>query len=294
MTTVAAAVDHAVADLCRAGFPRDEARRDAVVIARGLLQWSLADWLARSTAEAPESFQSAFTDLVSRRGTREPVAYLLGEKEFYGRPFRVTPDTLIPRPETEDLVEAALTWLRARVAQPVRSVRIVDVGTGTGCVAISIALEVRGAAPHTVTATDSSVAALAVARENAARLGAPAIEFKAGHLLAGAAEPIDLIVSNPPYVPAGDRETLQADVVQFEPAKALFGGEDGLAVIRELITESRRALAPGGALMLEIGLGQADQVAQLLQDAGFTAIERRPDLQRIDRVIVAHLPGHSL
>jgi release factor glutamine methyltransferase len=137
MTTIAAVVDDAVAVLCDAGFARDDARNDALVLARGVLQWSLADWLARSASEATESFQTTFANLVKRRRDREPVAYLLGAKEFYGRRFRVTRDTLIPRPETEGLVEAALAWLGSaelRRATPGAEgapapMRIVDVGT---------------------------------------------------------------------------------------------------------------------------------------------------------------------
>lgn len=293
MTSVAGVVDGAVADLCGAGFSRDEARRDSVVLARGLLQWSLADWLARSETEASSTFQTAFKDLVSRRRDREPVAYLLGEKEFYGRPFRVTRDTLIPRPETEGLVDAALTWLNQHCATQEPS-RIIDVGTGTGCVAISIALEYRGAAAVTITATELSVEALEVARDNALRLGASTVAFRLGSLLADLTGSFDLIMSNPPYVPARDRGTLQPDVVRFEPAVALFGGDDGFDVIRQLVSAARHALSPEGALMMEIGIDQADQVAGLLKAAGFTSVERHQDLQGIDRIIVAQVAGASL
>jgi release factor glutamine methyltransferase len=291
MTSVAGVVDGAAADLCDAGFSRDEARRDSVVLARGILHWSLADWLARSATEASGTFQTTFKDLVSRRRDREPVAYLLGEKEFYGRLFRVTRDTLVPRPETEGLVDLALAWLKGHPARP-EALRIVDVGTGTGCVAISVALEHRGAL--TVIATDTSGPALEVARDNAVRLGASTVDFKLGSVLAGLTGPFDLIVSNPPYVPARDRDRLQPDVVRFEPAVALFGGDDGLDVIRQLISAARHVLSPEGALMMEIGTDQADQVAGLLNAAGFTSVERHQDLQGIDRIIVAHLAGASL
>lgn len=300
MMSVASAVEGAVGRLCDAGFPRDEARRDVVVLARGILKWSLADWLVRSGAEAPETFQPTLAALVDRRSLREPVAYLLGEKEFYGRPFRVTRHTLIPRPETEGLVDAALGWLAARRAPQrggeggSRPMRMVDVGTGTGCIAISIALESRDPANTAVVATDTSAEALAVARANAVELGATAVDFRLGHLLAQAPAPVDLIVSNPPYVAERDRSTLAADVERYEPATALFAGEDGLDVIRELIQTARRTLEPQGALMMEIGAGQADGVAALCDAAGFTAVQRHPDLQGIDRVIVAHMPGASL
>ena len=298
MMSVASVVDAAVTHLCDAGFSREEARRDTLVLARGILNWSLADWLARSNGDAPESFQPALASLVARRGRHEPVAYLLGEKEFYGRLFRVTRHTLIPRPETEGLVDAALTWLaRAdghRAEGALRPTRIIDVGTGTGCVAISIALEVRDQAKLGVAATDTSAEALAVARDNAARLGATAVDFTLGSLLADVPAPVDLIVSNPPYVAERDRFTLAADVEKFEPATALFAGEDGLEVIRQLIPEARRSLAPHGALMMEIGAGQADDVAVLLEAAGFAAVQRHRDLQGLERIIVAHAPGASL
>ena len=302
MRSIDTVVDSAVGVLCDAGFSRDEARSDALVLARGVLGWSLADWLARSAGEAPESFETNFANLVKRRRKREPVAYLLGSKEFYGRPFRVTRDTLIPRPETEGLVEAALAWLGStdllRASYPAeraqRPMRIVDVGTGTGCVAITLALEFRGAATLAITATDTSDGALSVARDNANRLGATGIDFRLGSLLADVPGPVDLIVSNPPYVPVGDQHMLQRDVVGFEPAAALFGGDDGLETIRQLIPAARQILAPASALMLEIGVGQADRVTALLKAARFSSIHRHQDLQGIDRIIVARLAAGSL
>jgi release factor glutamine methyltransferase len=294
MIPVAAVVDAAVARLCDAGFSRDDARRDVGVIARGLLQWSLADWLARSTTEAPETFQAALDALVARRQRREPVAYLLGEKEFYGRPFRVTRHTLIPRPETEDLVTIALGWLRRRAAGSSSVTRIIDVGTGTGCIAVTLALECPPSLAVAIDATDISAEALGTARDNAGRLGATGVNFHLGSLLADAARPVDLVVSNPPYVPARDKDGLQAEVVGFEPHGALFGGDDGLDLIRQLIPAVRHALAAGGALMMEIGIDQADRVGALLEASGFTAVERHEDLQGISRIIVAHVPAASL
>jgi len=140
---------------------------------------------------------------------------------------------------------------------------ILDVGTGTGCVAITLALESHEAAELAITGTDISDGALAVARDNAVRLGATGVVFRLGSLLAELPGPIDLIVSNPPYVPVRDRDMLQRDVVRFEPSGALFGGDDGLDVIRRLIPAARHVLAPTSALMLEIGLGQADRVTAL-------------------------------
>ncbi len=289
MIAVASVVDAAVSRLCAAGFSRDEARRDAGVLARAILQWSLADWLARSSTEAPEGFHATLDALIARRQHHEPIAYLLGEREFYGRVFRVTRHTLIPRPETEGLVDAALAWLHGRADDAVHPTRIVDVGTGSGCIAITLALETASAGAI-VSATDISADALVVARENAGRLGADAVRFHQGHLLADVPLPVDLIVSNPPYVPARDRLSLQPDVADYEPPAALFGGGDGLDIIRPLISEARRGLSPDGVLIMEVGLGQADHVVTLLEAAGFSRSEIHADLQGIARIIVAHAP----
>jgi release factor glutamine methyltransferase len=199
-------------------------------------------------------------------------------------------------------VEAALAWLSStellRASQSAadvqRPMRVIDVGTGTGCVAITLALEFRGSAGLAITGTDTSDGSLAVARHNALRLGATGVDFRLGSLLAEVPGPIDLIVSNPPYVPARDRHVLQQDVVGFEPAGALFGGDDGLNVIRQLIPAARLALAPHSALILEIGVDQAERVQALLRAARFTSIHRHQDLQGIDRIIVARLAGGSL
>ena len=289
MISVAGVVDAAVQRLRAAGFTAEDARRDAVVIARGLLRWSVADWLVRSRTEAHPGFQAMFDTLVARRTTHEPVAYLAGEKEFYGRTFRVTHNTLIPRPETEGLVEAALTWLFHRARHNREAARVVDIGTGTGCVAITLALEAAAPPGLVLTATDISIGALAIARDNAARLGAAVLDFRHGHLFAGSAPPFDLVVSNPPYVPERDRDALQPDVGLFEPAGALFSGEDGLDLIRELVPAARRVLAPGGALMMEIGAGQPDEVRALLESEGFSRVQQQRDLQWIPRVIIGHV-----
>ena len=290
MTAVASVVDAAVARLCAAGFSRDDARRDAGVLARSILRWSLADWLAQSSTEAPADFAPTLDALIARRARHEPVAYLLGEKEFYGRPYRVTRHTLIPRPETEGLVDATLAWLRERAEGALRPPRIIDVGTGSGCIAITLALEGASLGAK-ISATDISPDALATARENAHRLGAATVHFHQGDLLADVALPVDAIVSNPPYVPSHGRQSMQPDVADYEPSTALFAGDDGLDVIRQLIPEARRGLAPGGVLIMEVGIGQADAITALLEAAGFAGVERHADLQGIARVIVAHVPG---
>lgn len=205
---------------------------------------------------------AAYRALIGRRGRREPVAYLTGVKEFYGRPFRVDPAVLIPRPETEHLVETAVAFAGERQA-----LRGWDVGTGSGILAVTLACEI----PESQwIATDLSAAALAVARENAERHGvAGRIRFVEGDLFAGGESDgaWDLIVSNPPYLTAQEMAALPPEV-RYEPSLALDGGPDGMAVIRRLIEEGWRFLRPGGLLALEIGAGQAEACCRLVAATG--------------------------
>jgi release factor glutamine methyltransferase len=269
--------------LVGAGFAPNDAWRDAVVIARSVLGRDEAEWLVRSRDAAPPGFVEAYLRLIERRAAREPVAYITGRREFYGRTFRVTPDVLIPRPETELIIEEALRSVAGRASND--APRIIDVGTGSGCLAITLALELPSAE---VIATDVSDSALQVAQENAARLGAERVMFMSGSCLAAAHGPFDLIVSNPPYIAAGDRPSLPRDVADYEPAAALFAGADGLAVIRDVVTAAATALAPAGWLIMEIGQGQSDRVRQLVTDSTGLALEAvRDDLQGIPRVVVA-------
>lgn len=286
--TLAEAVAAGARRIEAAGVPADEARRDAAVLARWVLHWDEARWLGDRHNAASAGFHAAFSKAIDRRASREPIAYLTGEREFYGRVFTLTPDVLIPRPETELVIEEALVCLLAR--QDGASSRthplILDVGTGSGCLAVTLAVEWPDAR---VIATDQSAAALDVARANARRLGvADRIEFRPGDLLAGVEGPVDVLVSNPPYVTEADRASLSPEVGVHEPAGALFGGPDGLDVIRALVPEAAQVLAPGGSLVVEIGWGQARAVAQLIQDTpGLTLLRIRPDLQQIPRVVVA-------
>ncbi|HWE51609.1 MAG TPA: peptide chain release factor N(5)-glutamine methyltransferase [Bryobacteraceae bacterium] len=207
----------------------------------------------------------------------KPTQYITHTQEFYGREFRVTPDVLIPRPETELLVE---TVLKMRPAART----IVDVGTGSGAIAITLALEDG----HPVLATDISAAALCVAAGNAQSLHAP-VQFMKTDLLAALGDGVaDVIVSNPPYVADGDRETLQPEVRDWEPALALFAGPEGLDIYRRLIPEARRVLKPGGLLALEIGYGQSEEVSALA--AGWENLQVIPDLAGIPRVLVCEKP----
>jgi release factor glutamine methyltransferase len=257
----------------------DRARQDAETLLLHVLGKIKAWLLAHSEEELSASETTRYDDLLERRYRGEPIQYILGETEFYRLPFRVTPDVLIPRPETEHLVEKAIE-LAARFPAP----RIADVGTGSGCIAVTLARHLPQAQ---ITAIDLCGAALAIATENAKRNGV-AIRFLQGDLLAPAAgEQFDIVVSNPPYVPTADRDTLAVEIRDHEPALALFAGPDGLDIYRRLIPQAFACLVPGGFLVLEIGYGQSTAIAGLLAAAGFGQIEFIPDLQSIPRVACA-------
>ncbi|MGA3068864.1 MAG: peptide chain release factor N(5)-glutamine methyltransferase [Terracidiphilus sp.] len=258
------------------------ARPDAEALLLHVLGKSKAWLLAHSEEQLPDAEASRYNELLERRYRGEPIQYITGEAEFYGLPFRVTPDVLIPRPETEHLVEKALE-LADRFPAP----RIMDVGTGSGCISVTLAHHL----PHAqITAIDLSGPALAIAEENAKRNGV-AIRFLRGDLLTPVAgEQFEIVVSNPPYVPLTDRATLAVEVRDHEPALALYAGADGLEICRRLIPSTFAALIPGGFLLLEIGHGQSQAIATLLAASGFRRIEFLPDLQSIPRVACARRP----
>jgi release factor glutamine methyltransferase len=301
-----------------AGPHPERARRDAEELLLHLFRKEARErdraWLfANLPSPISAPLEVEFLALVVRRAAGEPIQYITGETEFYRMPFRVTPDVLIPRPETELLVERAVQLVPRFLQQSDRSFefrkviphtwpapekkesdgkdpppapRILDIGTGSGAIAISIAHDWSEAA---ITATDLSPKALAVAHENAERLGyADRIRFLQGDLLNPVAdERFELIVSNPPYVPSPDRSSLSIEVRDHEPALALFAGPEGLDIYRQLIPASHAALAPGGYLILEIGFGQSAAIESLLTAAGFSQIGFHPDLQGIPRVVSA-------
>ncbi len=283
--TLRLALDAAEKLLAEGPHP-ERARRDTETLLLHALRQAAPEvnlaWLIAHDGDPIEPERAAvFCDLVERRLAGEPIQYITGEVEFYGLLFHVNRDVLIPRPETELLVEKALLF-----APLFRTPRILDVGTGSGAIAIALAHEWPEAM---VTAIDLSEAALGMARHNAERIGfADSIRFFQGDLLAPvASEQFDLIVSNPPYVAENDRATLAIEVRNYEPAQALFAGDDGLQIYRRLIPDAFKALTAGGMLLLEIGYGQPEALQALLEKEGFAGIEFFSDLQDIPRVAKA-------
>ena len=221
-----------------------------------------------------------FRELVKRRRLREPVAYILGSREFYGRAFRVDARVLVPRPDTETLVEVALD----RTREIALAMRALDLCTGSGCVAISLA---RERPTSQVLGTDISLDALAVARDNALRLGAYNLAFCAGDLFESI-DPnarFDVVTANPPYVVSNEIDSLQPEICCHEPRLALDGGEDGMAILRRIVAGAPAHLTPAGVLAVEVGAGSAPAVAQLFAQAGFEQIAVVRDYARIERVV---------
>jgi len=268
------------------GIDAADAAADAEILARRLLGWDRARYVADALSHPPAWFGESYRQWVDRRAGREPVSLIIGAREFWGLDFEVTRDVLTPRPETELVVEQALACVAdhrsARRHPPV----IVDVGTGSGCLAVSLAREVPDAR---VIATDVSQAALEVARRNAARHGVEArVAFVCGSLLDTIAGAVDLVVSNPPYVPAAEMAILPPEVRDFEPDVALAGGADGLDVIRNLAAQCDGALAAGGWLVFEFGHGQEAGVRAVIGAwPRLQHVRVCADLRQIPRVAVA-------
>jgi release factor glutamine methyltransferase len=290
----AAALLHAASQrLAAAGI--ETAHLDAEVLLAHVLGLGRAALYAHLETPVAADAAARFDALLARRLRREPIAYLTGEQEFWSLPFAVTPDVLIPRPETEMLVEVGLTLLRAPLAQrsgagagiPTRP-QVLDIGTGSGCVAVAVARELPDVR---VTAVDISPAALVAARGNAERHGVAArVTFIESDLYAAlpAGATFDVILANPPYLAPGDAVSPE---VAFEPQSALLAGADGLDVIRRLIAGAAAHLHPGGWLLMELGAGQAEAVRTLVAAAGLTATRIAPDLAGIPRLLVAQRPG---
>jgi release factor glutamine methyltransferase len=296
-------------------LPVNEARLEAQILLQECLKVNRAWLLAHENDTLVADTHALYQALLNRRLEGEPVAYILGQREFYGLQFKVTPDTLIPRPDTETLVETALQKIspipifpRKRGKAEFRGTaeressnlikpdsglhrndgpRVLDLGTGTGAIAIAIAKH----CPHAqVIAVDESPAALEVAEENARNLDIRNVQFVLSNWF-GALEgqTFDVIVSNPPYVAENDPHLNQGDL-RFEPLSALAAGQDGLDDFRHIISHARQYLAPQGWLMLEHGYDQAVEVAGLLEAAGFGSISSVADLQGVLRVTAGQLP----
>jgi release factor glutamine methyltransferase len=268
--------------LREAGIPGTESDLDARLLAQHVLGWTAERFLTHAHTPAPDGFTPRFETLVARRVTREPLAYIVGTREFWGLDLEVTPDVLIPRPATELIVEALLELFRDQAT----SLAVADICTGCGCVAVAIAHE-RPAA--TVVACDISREALDVARRNAARHGvAERVTFAHGDLLDGIGGPFDAIVANPPYVVDRAGPALQPEVRDYEPSVALFGGVEGMDLVTRLVREAPSRLRQGGYLVFEFGLGQDVEVEDLIESAPeLTLLGLRRDLQGIARTAVA-------
>ena len=272
--------------LIAAGIPAEEAAIDVPLFACTILEWDRAHLIAARSQQTPPALEPRFSDWIARRVAHEPAAYIVGHREFWGLDFIVSPAVLIPRPETELIVEAAVDIVRAGA---IDTLRVADIGTGSGNLAVSLAHEIHGSG---ITATDISRDAIAIARQNAQRHDVDdRIEFVETAFLDGIDDVFDLIVANPPYVKATDRTAL-APVVLHEPPGALFAGERGLDAISGVLDAAARTLASNGWLLMEFGFGQAADIRNLVDQRPALRLERiRNDLQGIPRTAIIQRGG---
>lgn len=279
--TIHARVAAARQRLRDAGVSANEADLSARLLAQHVLGWTTERFLADGGDGEPTDFGRRFDALVARRAAREPLPYIVGHREFWHLDFEVTPAVLIPRHETELIVEAALALVPS-----ITPATIADVCTGCGCVAVAIARE-RPAAR--IIATDVSEEALAVAHRNAVRHSVrDRVEIRHGDLLDPIDTICDVIVANPPYVVAGARPALQPEVRDHEPNVALFGGEDGLRLVDRLVCDAPAWIRSDGWLIFEFGLGQDEEIEQMISDSpDLTLIDLKRDLQGIARTAIA-------
>jgi release factor glutamine methyltransferase len=272
-------------------------RREAETLLAHLLFRDRPWLIAHSDTELSPDLHTAYRALIARRAAKEPIQYLTGQQEFFGLNLRVTRDTLIPRPETEQLVEAVLDWIAAQpAASPAHRIpHILDIGTGTGAIALALASKLPTAS---LTATDLSAAALSVAEQNAARFGLThRIAFVQSDLLASdviqSFAPFDIIVSNPPYVSLYEAATMPDEVLHHEPHTALFAGTEGLDIYRRLLPAAHAALKPEGLLALEFGFGQRESLRALFdkpQNGPWQDLTFRNDYANIPRIALATRP----
>jgi release factor glutamine methyltransferase len=271
----------AASDQLRGAGVTTSANLDARLLAQHVLGWDTARLLARAGEAAPAQFAATYAPLVARRAAREPLAYITGHREFFGLEFEVTPEVLIPRPETEIIVEAVLSSMPTT-----QLFTMIDACTGCGNIAVAVAKQRNNAR---IVATDVSPAALEVARRNAARHGVETrVMFVEADLFEEVAGPVDVITANPPYVPQRSAPGLQPEVGRYEPHCALFGGDDGLEMVKRVITEAPPLLRPGGTLLFEFGLGQDVDVETLVkQSSELALVDLKRDLQGIARTVIA-------
>jgi release factor glutamine methyltransferase len=280
--TVQAALAETATRLAAAGI--EESRHEARLLLAAALGWDRAELLARSDVGLGDAARTRLAEMVARRAAREPVARILGHREFWSLRFELSPETLDPRPDSETLIEAALAALDDRV----RPYRVLDFGTGAGCLLLALLSELPTAQGLGI---DSAAGAVEVARRNAAALGlTPRARFQLGDWGRGIEGGWDVILANPPYIPSGEIDGLMPEVALFEPRRALDGGGDGLGAYRALAPEIGRLLAPGGIAILEVGSTQAAAVQAVVEGVGLVLRTRRHDLSGVDRCLVIGRP----
>jgi len=262
----------------------EEAEADARVLIGHALHLDRARLIAQSDRILEAREVTVISALATRRLRREPVSRIVGQKEFWSLPISVTPDVLVPRPETETVVEAALDFV-IRSGLRLEKLRVLDIGTGSGALLLALLNELKNAVG---TGTDVSSAALDVARANAARCRLDSrCNFVVCDIATGVEGPFDLVVSNPPYIAHDEIETLAPEVCDYDPQIALDGGQDGLDAYRSIAGDAKRILAPGGRLFVELGAGQNEEVRSLFTKAGLSPGIPRKDLAGIPRVLGA-------
>ncbi len=276
--TISVLLRQAAARLAEAGI--DGAPREVRLLLQAAAGLPIATQVAFPEREIEAAALGRFQELVERRCRREPIAHILGRREFWSLSFKVTADTLDPRPDSETLVQVVLH----RIADRSQPLRLVDFGTGTGCLLLALLHEL----PHaTGLGIDASPAALAVAEDNTKALGlAGRALFRPGNWDQGVDPSFDVLISNPPYIPTGDIATLQPEVASYEPRLALDGGPDGLAAYRRLAPAAARLLTPDGFAAFEIGLGQSESVIAIGRAAGLRHIATALDLGAVQRCVL--------
>lgn len=281
---IAEALAQASSTLASAGV--SESRREASSLLSFVIVRPAAFLIAHPEYELTEDERARYTDAIGRRSRREPFQYITGKQEFYGLEFDVGPGVLIPRPETEILVEAAIERL-----SPLDSPRLLEIGVGTGCISIAVLHSVKHAS---AVAVDISPIALRTAGRNANKheVG-DRLTLQMGDVFEGLNGSFDLIASNPPYVPATDIAGLQPEVRDFEPHLALSGGLDGLDVVRRIVAGASQLLNSGGSLLIEIGFGEADGVRQIVDPSIWDDVRFLPDLQGIPRIFAARMADRA-